>query len=426
MEMFTSNESLGHPGIRGDGPWASVLCFLQFSRHGIWTNRFQLVLTMVTMAIGSFGLALTIFLGQGALDTLWADLEKLLGSWVVAYDDAGPERALLKKRLRSQFTPQDLEAVRETVPMARLITPVYYNQQPVQTRDKLIVLPVDGITEPLSAEPLYQTISGSALSKQAHEGLVMECLVTESVLDLFKLDLEKERTILVNGNVFRIVGVIADPPLITKRLQPRVIIPYSIARNLWIPFGCIGHILVAWRHTDEMEVVIDRLQKALENARGPNTFMLNSTQFAIRSGKQIVHNFMGVAATQSLFCILIASFGIINIMLTNVSQRAHEFAIRVAMGATQQEIFAVMLLESLLLGILGACLGLVLATLLAPGVGKVISSQIPEASRLKPLLSIKGFAYPMLVCGISGLLAGILPALRVRKLDVLKVLRYQI
>ena len=82
----------------GGGVIGQVWCFLVLALQGMLNNRFQVILTAVTMGVGSLGLALTIFIGQGALDGIWADVTKLVGSWVVINPDYNPHSKLMRQR----------------------------------------------------------------------------------------------------------------------------------------------------------------------------------------------------------------------------------------------------------------------------------------------------------------------------------------
>jgi putative ABC transport system permease protein len=150
---------------------------------------------------------------------------------------------------------------------------------------------------------------------------------------------------------------------------------------------------------------------------------MSSSQFQIQGGRNIVNNFIVVGATQSLFCIFIASIGVLNVMLTNVSRRTHEFAIRIAMGARQEEILAIVLAEGIFVGLIGAAIGLVVAVLVAPLIGDIMSKSIREMAHLVPIISLKGLLIPLAVCGICSLAAGLIPAFKVRKVDILCALR---
>lgn len=403
---------------------SKLICFLKIIVQGIWINRFQLFLTTFTMSIGSLGLALTIFLGDGALGVLWADLENLLGSWTVIAPDPGPERKILKTRQTHFFTQEDLDHLRAELPNARMVTPAVLDMLvKVRAQNRETSIHMDAITQELGQEKVFKPIQGKGLSQQAYLGLSRECLITDKMVEEFGIDLDADPTLLINGHLFNIVGVTLPPPLHGDRFPLRVTVPYSYARTLWMGPGNVGIIIVAWHDTSQMYEIIEKIKYTLDNSRGPQTYYLSSKQFQIQSGRKIVNTFIVVGTTQSIFCIFIASIGVLNVMLTNVARRTHEFAIRITMGARQRDILMIVLAESICVGLLGALIGLFLAIIGAPLIGDLMASGIEEAAQLKPDISLKGIIQPLLICGLCSLIAGVIPALKVRNVDILAALR---
>jgi ABC-type antimicrobial peptide transport system permease subunit len=405
-------------------PLSKLVCFSKIIFQGVWINRFQVFLTTLTMSFGSLGLALTIFLGDGAQKVLWADLSDLLGSWVVIAPDGGPNMELLKTRITPLFTAEDLEHVKTTVKIARLVSPAYIDMPVnVNSRDKGTRITLDAITKDLSNEKIFQPISGFGLSDSAYDAQSWECMATEKTMQALGLQLNDNPTLFINGQQFKVVGIVTPPPLANERFQQRVVVPYNLARALWMVPGDIGKIIVAWNETKDMGAVIAQIKTALDQCRGPQTYILSSSQFQIQSGKNIINNFIVVGATQSLFCVFIASIGVLNVMLTNVARRTHEFAIRIAMGARQQDILIIVLAEGIFVGLIGAAIGLVIAVAIAPILGGVMSKGIREMAHLSPIISLRGFLIPLAICGICSLIAGLIPALKIRKVDILSALR---
>ena len=121
--------------------------------------------------------------------------------------------------------------------------------------------------------------------------------------------------------------------------------------------------------------------------------------------------------------VLIAAVFITSVMLSSVNLRQREFAIRIAMGAKKRIIAGLLLFESTLLGLVGAAIGVLAAILWAAPTCKLISSRLPEGLHLMPHFSLKGILGPLIVCVVCGLLAGVLPVFRARKMDILAILR---
>jgi ABC-type antimicrobial peptide transport system permease subunit len=377
----------------------------------------------MTMAVGSFALSLTFFLGEGARIRLGQDMEHLMGNWVIASPGVRQNSHLLETRLRPDFTPEDFAFVKDHLKDVRLVAPMFQATKPVTFRNISRVISIDGVGVELSREPLFIPIAGRGFSDAGHQGLVWECLLTKSAVQALALNAEDEPTIFIDGRPFQVKGVTQDPPGADDLFRARITVPYESASVLWLPPGTIGEMLVAWTDPEKMDEVTRDLRSLLEICRGPDTFFLSSSEFKIQKSRSIVANFMAYGQVEALFCIGIAFVGVMNVMLTNTARRSREFAIRISMGARHHEILAAVLMESCFLGVSGALIGVVLSVLLAPYGSRLMQSNIHEIDQLLPYYGLKGFLYPIIVCGLAGLIAGVIPAARVRQLDVLASLR---
>jgi hypothetical protein len=222
-------------GAGEGGLTARLLCLLIMTGQGIWTNKFQLFLTLLTMAVGSFALSLTFFLGDGARIYLWQDMEQLMGSWVVASPSAHFDSDILKIRRNADFTPGDIQFVKQHLKSARLVERFYQGSVPVSYRNVSRGMAIDGVTIDLSREPLFVPTKGHSFSEAGYQILVWECLLTESAVRALGIEIADNPTILIDGRPFHVVGVTPDPPGADDIFRPRITVPYSCARALWLP-----------------------------------------------------------------------------------------------------------------------------------------------------------------------------------------------
>ena len=125
-----------------------------------------------------------------------------------------------------------------------------------------------------------------------------------------------------------------------------------------------------------------------------------------------------------LLIMIIATFGIASIMNMLVQEKTREIGMLMAMGARPSQIRRLFLLESGLLGFLGAVLGCLLgliAALLLRGVQ--IQSTMGETMDLPILINPWDFLFFTLLATILSIAAGTYPAFKASRLDPVEALR---
>lgn len=408
-----------HAG-QSDGERAPVRCFVQLLAQHLKACRASHLLVMLTMAVGAMGMAATFFVGDGALRGLWKDMEQLMGSQISIFPDPGPNGALLKRRSHVAFNDADLEALRCGVPAARYIVPYEVHRANVQVGAVSAAMMVEGLAPDVAGELAYRPMRGSGFSAGAQAGQTLECLITEAVAARYGTG--GVVRVSVDGRMFAVVGVVPDPPAADARFQARVLIPLVTARMLYGTPGTYSGFIAAWQRPEDLESMIAQLDHVLTAQVGPDCYYLSSSRLAAQKRKGVVANVMVFGAAQAVFCVIVASIGVANVMLANVVRRRREYAIRMAMGARQAEILGLVLCESMTIGLVGGLLGVLLAALMAPAVCGALAGRIAEAARLTPVFGLRGVLVPLAAAGLSGILAGVFPALQVRRMDVLSIL----
>ncbi len=122
------------------------------------------------------------------------------------------------------------------------------------------------------------------------------------------------------------------------------------------------------------------------------------------------------------FVLLIACADVANMMLSRALVRQREMSIRAALGATRWRVIRQLLIESVLLSILGGILGLGLAALAVHGFD-VGTRDVGKPYWIDFRMDYSVFGYFAVVCIGSGMLFGIVPALRSSKFDLNEVMK---
>jgi putative ABC transport system permease protein len=129
------------------------------------------------------------------------------------------------------------------------------------------------------------------------------------------------------------------------------------------------------------------------------------------------------------FVLLIACANIANLLLARAAGRQREIAIRTAVGASRGDLIRQLLTESLLLSTIGGVLGLLIGTWSVPLLLAVSPGNLPRINDQGHVASVVSaldwhvLAFTFAVALLTGVLFGLLPALRVSKLDVNSVLK---
>lgn len=227
--------------------------------------------------------------------------------------------------------------------------------------------------------------------------------------------------LMLNGNEFQVTGLLAARgQTVNGNLDDVIYVPLSTAlRRL---YGGIRLDRIETRVDDSANIgsAIAAMTSVLEQRHHlrpgmPDDFQVQNYQQVADRAMQTTQALSAGLAAAAAIVLVIAGFGVMNIMLLAVSERTPEIGVRLAVGARNSEVRAQFLAEAATLCLGGAgvgCLvGLIASEVISQRIG---ASVVPPASAVLLAASIS--------VGI-GLVFGLYPAERAARLDPIVALR---
>jgi putative ABC transport system permease protein len=239
-----------------------------------------------------------------------------------------------------------------------------------------------------------------------------------------------DKTILIDGKQFSVIGLyhytaspMGTPTSAGGGDSPKAIIPFETGRrrlNIWIRGN---NLIVKPRQGVAVEDAVDDVTAYLRGVRGlrprdMSTFAIVTQDKLMDTYNQLFGTFFVVGIALSSVGLLVGGVGVVAIMMISVTERTREIGVRKALGATRATILWQFLVEAVTLTGCGAAVGLVLGVLTTFGVRTAFPS-IPASTPISAVVQALGAS------AITGILFGMLPAIRAAKLDPVAALRHE-
>ena len=169
---------------------------------------------------------------------------------------------------------------------------------------------------------------------------------------------------------------------------------------------------------------------------GQTSFSSDEGMVMVSTAQELIDQLDATTATFRMLALavagislLVGGIGIMNMMLTNVTERIREIGLRKALGARRGDITGQFLLESVTICIVGGALGIAVgyggAWLLASVAGSALGSMMGASGAIIPVISPTTVAMATGICVGIGVVFGWYPARRAAKMDPVEALRYQ-
>jgi putative ABC transport system permease protein len=395
------------------------------------SNRVRAALTILGVAVGVFVVVVISAAIHGINESVARDFEKagpktfFMSRFPITFEACDGTDDTCKWRHNPHFNPSDARLL-NTLPTVLAAEAQLGMGKEVRYHDQVL-----SSTQVIGASANWTVVDHagdlypgrSFTESEATNGERVVIVNDEMAKRLFGESEALDKVITIGGSPFTVIGVYHyEASFLTGGNRPRAIVPFETAyRTLHGQLGNMG-IAVVPRDDVTRDECEDEVIAAMRARRGlhpgvDNNFAIITQDKLLETYNKIFGMFFLVMIVLSAIGLLVGGVGVVAIMMISVTERTREIGVRKALGATRLTILWQFLVEAVTLTAIGAMVGLMFG-----GIASVI---IRNATPIKASVPPMAIVAALGASAITGVLFGMLPALRASKLDPVEALRYE-
>lgn len=391
-------------------------------------NKVRSGLTILGIVIGIGSVIAMIAIGQGAQSSIESNIQSIGSNLIMVMP--GSQRGAGVQVSAGRGSAQtlvlaDAEAIASGVANVKAVAPEVSRRYQVTAKGK------NTNTQIVGTEPSYTTVrsvamdSGNFISDiQVKSNSKVAVLGPTTRDDLFGVGANPiGQTVKINKIEFKVVGMTKSKGGSGFSNQDDTIfIPISTAQRFLAGNDSVSTISIQAQDQNSMTTVQQEVTNLLlqrhkiSNPLSADFTVMNQADIVAAAGS-VTGIFTMLLASIAGISLLVGGIGIMNMMLTTVTERTREIGLRKAIGGKRRDISLQFLTESVMLTFLGGIFGSILGWALAWGVSYF--------AKITTQVSLSSIALAFGVSAFIGIVFGYYPARRAAKFNPIEALRYE-
>ncbi|MGH9671531.1 MAG: ABC transporter permease [Terriglobales bacterium] len=400
---------------------------IRIAMRALARNKMRSSLTMLGIIIGVGAVIAMVGLGQGAQQQVQQQIAAM-GSNMLFVGSGTVNRSGLRTGWGGTKTLvyDDMTAILRECPAVVAAAPGS------MTAAQVVFENDNWSTRITGTEPQYFEIrnwpmqSGAAFTQADVQAAANVAIIGETVRkNLFGATDAVGQTIRIKNLPFRVVGVLTpkgQSAAMGDDQDDTILIPITTLQKKLTGETWLRWVMVSAVSRDASYAAQQQITELLRDRHrirpgADDDFMVRNladmADLADQAGKVMTLLLASIASVS----LLVGGIGIMNIMLVSVTERTREIGIRMAIGATEQDVQRQFLIEAVVLSMIGGAVGIVFGV----GSSLLITNTLGWPVLVSPLAIVTAVLFSAAV----GIFFGYYPARKAAGLDPIEALRYE-
>jgi putative ABC transport system permease protein len=401
---------------------------LQETLSAITVNRVRSGLTILGIVIGIGSVIAMVSIGQGAQGSIEASIQSIGSNLILVMPgfQRGVGTQVSTGRGSAQtLTQADADAIQNGISLVKAVAPDLSRRYQVTAKGQNTNTEVVGTVPAYSQVRNVEIDTGSFISEQNVQSLAKVAVLGPTTRDdLFGSSTDPiGQTIRINRVDFRVIGVVkAKGGTAFGSQDDMIFVPISTAQRFLANDNYVSTISIEAQNQNSMAAVQEQVTQLLlqrHNISNPQLadFQVLNQEDIVSAASSVTGTFTILLASIAGISLVVGGIGIMNMMLTTVTERTREIGLRKAIGAKKSDISLQFLTEAVLLTFMGGAAGVIL--------GWIISFLVSHFAGINTQVSLSAVVLAFGVSTAIGIIFGYYPARRAASLNPIQALRYE-
>jgi len=395
--------------------------------HSLTSNKVRSGLTILGIVVGIASVIAMLAIGAGSQASIESSIQAA-GSNVLSVSSSargfrGPGVQMSDSSVES-LSREDAAALAQ-IDLVSGVAPESSGQGQLVAGDTNSNATLLGVTADYQDVKGLEVASGAFITARDDEKYAQVVVLGATLAeDLYGTDIDPVGKRIRSGNMLlTVVGVLAEKGSSgMTNVDSSALIPLSTQQRYVSGSDSLSSITLTISDETQMDAAEGFVTDTLLARHGITDstaadFSIQNSADMLETVSTVIDTFTTLLAAIAGISLLVGGIGIMNMMLTTVTERTREIGLRKAIGADDNVISSQFLAESIILTLLGGVIGILAGWGIAAVAANLLSMQA--------IVSLNSIGLAFGVCAFIGVVFGYYPARRAAAMSPIEALRYQ-